>query len=347
MSLKVMQDKITNSILSRIDELGKDWLKPWSNLGMPMSLATGNRYGGINTIACWISNQENGFTSNQWGTYNQIRTKGGIVIKGQKGTQVVYMQPALYRDARTNETPDTTKLDLNLQKESKVREDGSVQVQYNLYRSYYVFNLDQTEATDTKLVFNKKTKKYDVESCDKSEFENFVKSFKVSSDGADDLPQVDQYVKNTGAEIRYGAKENIFIQNSCYYMENQDYIGMVSKDLFNDNNDNSATQLFYATLLHELTHWTKHKSRLNRDYKSKYFDKFSSKEKYAFEELVAEIGACIQCCMLGVNIQYLKIWKDRLKENPQTIFKASAMAQAGVNLILEKQPKKLKKAVGF
>ena len=326
MKIKTLQENITNSILSQIDKLGKDWLKPWSNLGMPMSLATGERYGGINTIACWISNMENGFTSNQWGTYNQIRTKGGIVKKGQKGTHVVYMQPTLYRDARTNETPD--------------KEDGSVQVQYNLYRSYCVFNLDQTEATDTKLVLNKKTKKYYEVSCLPSEFLSFKEKFNVDSDGANDLPEVDQYVKNTGAKIRYGAKENIFIQNSCYYMENLDYIGMVSKDLFNDNKDNSATQLFYATLLHELTHWTKHESRLKRDYKSKYFDKFSSKDKYAFEELVAEIGACIQCAMLGVNmeptphaIQYLKIWKDRLKENPQTIFKASAMAQAGVNYI--------------
>ena len=40
------------------------------------------------------------------------------------------MQPALYRNARTNETPDTS--------------DGAVKVQYNLMRSYFVFNLDQT-----------------------------------------------------------------------------------------------------------------------------------------------------------------------------------------------------------
>ena len=55
----------------------------------------------------------------------------------------------------------------------------------------------------------------------------------------------------------------------------------------------------------------------------------------------------MQCCMLGITmeptphaIKYLKIWKDRLKDNPQTIFKASALAGAGVNYILSKQPKK-------
>ena len=332
MSIKTMQDKVNKIIIENIDKHGKDWAKPWASLGMPTSLATGNRYSGINVIACWIANQEYGFTSNQWGTYNQIRTKGGVVSKGQQGTQVVYMQPKLVRDARTNETPDT--------------DDGAKIVQYNLYRSYYVFNLDQTEATDTKLVFNPKTKKYKTVACDPKDFENFKKSFEVKSDGADDLPEVDQYVKNTGAKIRYGAKENIFIQNSCFYIPSHDYIGMVSKELFKNNKDNTATQLFYATLLHELTHWTAEKSRCNRDYKSKYFEKFSHKEKYAFEELVAEIGATMQCCMLGITmeptphaIQYLKIWKDRLKNNPQTIFKASAMASAGVNYILSKQPK--------
>jgi antirestriction protein ArdC len=127
---------------------------------------------------------------------------------------------------------------------------------------------------------------------------------------------------------------------------------MVSKELFNGNDNSSATQNFYATLLHELTHWTGHKSRCDRTekYKTKYFENFDSNEKYAFEELVAEIGACIQCCMLGITmeptphaIQYLKIWKDRIKAKPETIFKASALAQAGVNYIQDLQSEKLQK----
>jgi len=42
----------------------------------------------------------------------------------------------------------------------------------------------------------------------------------------------------------------------------------------------------YATLAHEMTHWTRHESRLNRDMGRKRFGDAG----YAMEELVAEIG---------------------------------------------------------
>ena len=115
---------------------------------------------------------------------------------------------------------------------------------------------------------------------------------------------------------------------------------MVTKDKFNNLDGNSATQNFYATILHELTHWTGHEKRCNRKekYKAKYFDDM---DKYAFEELVAELGAVIQCTMLGVSMkptkhacQYLNIWKSRIKDDPSVMFKASAYAQTGVNYIL-------------
>ena len=308
---QTMMENIVNKVISNMDKHGKNWLKPWASLGMPKNLDSGKNYRGINTIALWIAKEESGFTSDIFGTFNQIKKKGGKVNKGAKGTQVIYMQPALYRNARTNETPDSS--------------DGSVKVQYNLMRSYFVFNLDQTTGLE--------------------EYQQ------VQAEGSETLLDVEQYVKNTGATIKYSS-ETLFLKNSCYYVPSQDYIGMVSKEQFNGNESSSATQNFYATLLHELTHWTGHKSRCNRDekYKAKYFENFDSKEKYAFEELVAEIGSAIQCCILGITmeptphaIQYLNIWKDRIKAKPETIFKASALAQAGVNYIQDLQPEKLQK----
>ena len=311
MSKQVMMQKIVDKVLSQIDKHGKNWLKPWASLGMPKNLLARN-YRGINVIALWIAKEESKFTSDFWGTFKQVSSLGGKVNKGAKGTQVIYMQPALFRNARKGEKPDTV--------------DGSVKVQYNLMRSYYVFNLNQTTGLE------------------------HLNDHKA--EGSETLPEIEQYVKNTGAEIKYSS-EAIFLKNSCYYIPSKDFIGMVSKEQFNSNSSSSATANFYATLLHELTHWTGHKSRLDRDekYKSKYFEDFKSNEKYAFEELVAEIGSSIQCCMLGISmeptkhaIQYLNIWKDRIKTKPETIFKASAMAQAGVNYILDLQKEKSKRA---
>jgi len=47
------------------------------------------------------------------------------------------------------------------------------------------------------------------------------------------------------------------------------------------------TESYYATLAHEETHWTRHPSRLNRDFGRKRF----GDEGYAVEELVAELGS--------------------------------------------------------
>jgi antirestriction protein ArdC len=44
---------------------------------------------------------------------------------------------------------------------------------------------------------------------------------------------------------------------------------------------------YYATLAHELTHWTRHPTRLDRSFGRKRF----GDEGYAMEELVAELGA--------------------------------------------------------
>ena len=56
--------------------------------------------------------------------------------------------------------------------------------------------------------------------------------------------------------------------------------------------------------------------------------------------------------MLGVSMkptkhacQYLNIWKSRIKSDPSVMFRASALAQAGVNHILKLQENTVKKAV--
>jgi antirestriction protein ArdC len=52
-----------------------------------------------------------------------------------------------------------------------------------------------------------------------------------------------------------------------------------------------------ATLAHEMTHWTRHESRLDRDLGRKRF----ADAGYAMEELVAEIGAAFLCADLGIR----------------------------------------------
>lgn len=52
---------------------------------------------------------------------------------------------------------------------------------------------------------------------------------------------------------------------------------------------------YYATLLHELTHWTAAKPRCDRDLTGRF-----GSAAYAMEELVAELGAAFLCADLGI-----------------------------------------------
>ncbi|RYE02901.1 MAG: hypothetical protein EOP33_09935 [Rickettsiaceae bacterium] len=47
-------------------------------------------------------------------------------------------------------------------------------------------------------------------------------------------------------------------------------------------------QKYYSTLFHEIIHWTGHESRLNR-----FGNTAPTSEKYAVEELIAEMGAML------------------------------------------------------
>jgi putative DNA primase/helicase len=85
---------------------------------------------------------------------------------------------------------------------------------------------------------------------------------------------------------------------------------------------------YYATLLHELGHWTGHQSRLNRDMKNLY-----GPVGYAREELRAEIASLIISSELGIGYDpsqhaaYVASWITVLEEDPLEIFRAAADAE--------------------
>ena len=72
-------DRITAALQKAIDTGEKipPWRKPWktSNIGfgLPMRMSDGRSpYRGINIVLLWIAAQEEGYSSQWWGTYDQI-----------------------------------------------------------------------------------------------------------------------------------------------------------------------------------------------------------------------------------------------------------------------------------
>ena len=142
------------------------------------------------------------------------------------------------------------------------------------------------------------------------------------------IEHAEQFFTATKADIRHGGTQ-------AYYAQASDYIRMPPFEAFCD------AESYYATLAHESTHWTKHPSRLDREFgRKKWGD-----EGYAEEELVAELGAAFLCADLELVLQpredhasYIAHWLNVLQNDKRAIFRAAAHAQRAAALLHGLQP---------
>ncbi|MGR5465243.1 ArdC family protein [Photobacterium damselae] len=270
---KDMYQIVTDRIIAALENGVKPWACPWDKTQqcdmLPVNFKTKAQYSGINILLLWSETVEKGYSSPYWLTYKQAAELGGNVIKGQKGTAIIYYK--LWE---------------------KENEDGTEE-KIPMLKSFTVFNLDQIENIEKPAVTvsEERTKHSD---------------FTI-------MANVEDTIQKTGAVINH-------LGVRAFYSPSQDSITMPQQDRFQSSSD------YYATLLHELTHWTAHKSRLDRNLKGK----FGSKD-YAFEELVAELGAAFCCADLGVfgDVQhesYIASWLTALQNDKKYIFKAASLA---------------------
>ena len=137
----------------------------------------------------------------------------------------------------------------------------------------------------------------------------------------------EQLIESTGAAIKH------INSNQPYYNFVKDFINMPVIGSF----DNS--HFYYSTLFHELGHWTGSKTRLNREFPSKFAD-----EKYSKEELVAEMTSAFLCANMGIDnndlaenqAAYLKGWIKALKGDAKLIITAASAAQKAFKFITSK-----------
>lgn len=140
--------------------------------------------------------------------------------------------------------------------------------------------------------------------------------------------QIAAFVEATRADIRHGGYE-------ARYRIKEDYIAMPAKECFKGSPTRSATEAYYAVPMHELTHWTGASHRLDR-MKAKRFNE----RDYAFEELVAELGAAFLCSAFRLvneprpdHAAYISHWLKLLSRDNRAIFAAAALAQQAVEFL--------------
>lgn len=99
-----------------------------------------------------------------------------------------------------------------------------------------------------------------------------------------------------------------------------------------------SDEAFYSVAMHELTHWTGHKLRLARGFSGRF-----GTEAYAFEELIAELGAAFCCADLGLipatmddHASYIDFWLKVLKHDKKAIFTAASQASKAHAFLMDK-----------
>ncbi|MGE3993158.1 ArdC family protein [Pseudorhodoplanes sp.] len=142
------------------------------------------------------------------------------------------------------------------------------------------------------------------------------------------IAHADAFVNATRADIRHGGGQ-------ASYNVATDLVRMPPFEAFRD------LESYYATLIHELTHWTRHASRLDRDLGRKRF----GDSGYAMEELVAELGSAFVLADLDLaptaraeHASYIASWLKVLKDDKRAIFTAAAHAQRAADYLNSLQP---------
>jgi antirestriction protein ArdC len=186
-----------------------------------------------------------------------------------------------------------------LQVHDKRSDDNSATRSVPMIREYTVFNVDQCENLPDSI--------------------NTGKPLRVRNpDARDEL--ADAFLHSTGADIREGHGE-------AFYVPSRDFISMPAFEAF------KGAHHFYNVAFHELTHWTAHKSRLDRDLKNRF-----GSRNYAAEELIAELCAAFLCAEFGFDgdlrsAEYIDPWIELLKADKRAFFTACSQASKAADYL--------------
>jgi antirestriction protein ArdC len=188
----------------------------------------------------------------------------------------------------------------------------------------------------TRIVFFSKVDKENKQTGDKESY-SVLKAYWVFNasqiDGIDIVPAAvepkpfspidgaESRIIKTGAALSHGG-------DAAFYAPSVDRIQLPNKGTFNSEAN------YYATAFHELVHWTGAKHRLDRNLEKGRF----GNPAYAFEELVAEMGAAFLCQDYGIQGElrhagYIQSWLKALRDDSKAVFKAAALAQKAADYL--------------
>ena len=305
--LTPQRQKLVDTIIANLENNHSLWRQGWRVTGAPVSAITGKRYNGVNRLFLSAATMDRGYSDNRWLTYNQMKEKGwdfkrdeeGNSLGKKAGVSIEYF--SLY-DKSTKQPFDRNALDGMTEAE---RDDYMDENVIALRKYYCVFNGDVIDGIPER---------------EKHEVDQSGKNSRAEG--------ILQYWNDNEAKIIYGGSE-------AFYRPSTDEIHLPERNDFVDMPE------FYSTALHEVGHSTGHETRLNRDLSGGF-----GSEKYAEEELRAEIASMFIEQDLGIetsekhienNSAYIQAWHDKIKEDPNILFRAIADAEKICKFVMAKE----------
>lgn len=311
-------DMITAKIIKMIEVANaNDYKRKWTakeygtGYTIPFNFVTKKRYRGVNVLMLTeLEPLENPFFL----TFKQIKDLKGKVKKGAKGFEVVYFTRIYKTEDRQKDVRfssyDKKKVETFATENGIEKELGVIP----MLKYYHVYNGKDIEGID-----------FGLDKFKLGFIENESPVTEVKT-----LPIPEAIIKNYPAPqptLKFGG-------DRAFYSPGKDHVQMPHLADF------ETVQDYYRTLLHEFSHSTGSSKRLARDFSGSFGSK-----KYAFEELVAELGAIFLSAEAGIiwhnnknHAAYLKSWNSvlaQIKEDNKFIMKASTAAQKVADFVLQ------------
>jgi antirestriction protein ArdC len=361
-SAEQIRQQITEMMVKAIDEGVPPWRKPWSvssNTGLPCNFVSRRRYTGINPLILMFWSHVYNYDSKFWGSASAwLKNVGAHVKREERATYITLFKMMPKRDPKTGQV---------------MKKDGK-DILFPMLREFPVFNVDQIQAPAVETLLDGRcragsgsiiktllgvddrkartavtTKPELLKIAEKYLFvkdkpkpsatrekiaeaihagieKGLLRYLAVPSELNDDpdFGPAEEFIRATGVTVKQQG-------SSAHYDVIGDFVSVPKKKQFASITD------FYETVFHELIHWTQKESRVGIKKQD------DDGHQYAFNELVAEIGACLLLVELGVPMAdkmmpkskaYVKNWLARMKGDPKFIFDAATQAGKAVDFLL-------------
>ena len=171
-------DEVTAKIVAELEAGRFPWAQAWANkgeaatiaAGLPKNACTGRTYSGINILLLWGAAIDNGFADQTWLTFRQAKALGGSVMKGERGSMVVYADKFIPKEER-----------------KRVETEGGDASFVPFLKRYTVFNAAQCEGLPDDVTASAKP----LPECET-------------------IPRAENLIKATGADFRIGGDKAFY-----------------------------------------------------------------------------------------------------------------------------------------